>query len=70
MRPSLTTKMYKLKLLGHEVYIVFGADRVGVCVTFFFVHFFLNQLMDFDQTSIDTLLGVGNEFNLIRFWRP
>ena len=32
----------------------------------FSVCYLLNQPMDFDQTCIDTLLGVGNE--LIRFW--
>ena len=30
------------------------------------VHYLLNQLMDFDQTGIDTLLGGGEE--LISFW--
>ena len=41
-------------------YIVFGVDPVGV---HFFtpVHYFLNQLMDFDQTCIDTLLGRRKE---------
>ena len=29
------------------------------------VHYLLNQLMDFDQTGIDTFLGEGEEF--IRF---
>ena len=52
-------------------YIVFGADpigvSVGVCIRFFvFLHYLLNQLMDFDQTCIDTLFGGGEE--LIRFW--
>ena len=47
-------------------YIVFGADPVGVGVCFFiFVHYLLNQLMDFEQTCIDTLLGEVEE--LIRF---
>ena len=32
------------------------------------VRYLLNQLMDFDQTRIDTLLGEGNE--LIRFLLP
>ena len=54
-------------------YIVFGADpvgvRVGVCEhCFVCVHYPLNQLMDFNQTCIDTLLGRGEE--LIRFWWP
>ena len=45
------------------MYIVFGADPVGVGVRFFVsVHYLLNQLMDFDQTFIDTLLGGGEEF--------
>ena len=48
-------------------YIVFGADPVDVGVHFFVsVHYLLNQLMDFDQTSIYTLFGGGKE--LIRFW--
>ena len=52
-------------------YIVFGADPVGVSVGvsidfFVSVHYFLYQLMDFDQTCIYTLLGGGKE--LIRFW--
>ena len=47
-------------------YIVFGADPVGV--RFISVHYLLNQLMDFGQTCIDTLLGEGGE--LIRFWCP
>ena len=33
---------------------------------FISVHYLLNQLMDFDQTCIDTLFGNGKE--LIRFW--
>ena len=50
---------------GH---IVFGADPVGVGVgiRFHFGHYLLNQLMDSDQTCIDTLFG--NEKELIRFW--
>ena len=41
-------------------YIVFGADPVGVGVRFFIsMHYLLNQLMDFDPTCIDTLLGGG-----------
>ena len=38
---------------------VIGADpigvRIGVCF-FVSMHYLLNQLMDFDQTCIDTLL--------------
>ena len=42
--------------------IVFGVDPVGVDVgSFISVHFLLNQLMDFDQTCIETLLGGGEE---------
>ena len=49
------------------MYIVFGADPVGVSILFFVsVHDLLTQLMDFDQTCIDSLLGGGEE--LIRFW--
>ena len=33
---------------------------------FFSVHYLLNQLMDFDQTCIDTFWGEGKK--LIRFW--
>ena len=47
----------------------FGADpiSVGIGVCFFIsVHYLLNQLMDFDQTCIDKLLGGGEKF--IRFW--
>ena len=50
--------------------IVFVADPVGVGVGIHF-HFGAlasDQLMDFDQTCIDTLLGEGEE--LIRFWWP
>ena len=39
-----------------EGHIVFGADPSGVSVASF-LHYLLNQLMDFDQTCIDTLLG-------------
>ena len=45
-------------------YIVLGANPVSVHF-FVSVHYFLNQLMDFDQICIDTLLGGGEE--LIRF---
>ena len=54
-------------------YIVFGADpvgvddSVGVSVHFFVsVHYRLNQLMDFDQICIYTMLGGGKK--LIIFW--
>ena len=43
---------------------VFGADPIGVSIGVrFFVsmHYLLNQLMDFDQTCIDTLLGGEEE---------
>ena len=36
--------------------------------TFISVHYPLNQLIDFDQTYIDTLLGEGED--LKRFWLP
>ena len=57
-------------LEGGGEYIVFVADPVGVGVS---IRFHLralasDQLMDFDQTCIDTLLGEGEE--LIRFWWP
>ena len=45
-------------------YIVFRADPVGVSVGirfFILVHYLLNQMMDFDQTCIDTLLGEGEQ---------
>ena len=49
-----------------RVYIVFGADPVGVGVRFFIsVHNLLYKSMDFDQSCIDTLLGGSKE--LIRF---
>ena len=41
-------------------YIVFGADPVGVGVSFFIsVHYLLNQLLDFNQTCLGTLFGGG-----------
>ena len=47
-------------------YIVFGEDPAGVSVYFFVsVHYLLNQLMDFNQTCLYTLLEEGKE--LIRF---
>ena len=39
--------------------IVFGADPIGISVHCQSVHYFLNQLMDFDQTCIVTLLEEG-----------
>ena len=50
---------------GWGIYIVFGTDLVGVSF-FISMHYLLNQLMDFDQTCVDSLLGIGEE--LIRFW--
>ena len=52
-------------------YIVFGADPIsvgiGVSVNLFVsVHYLLNQLMDFNQTCIYTLLGKREE--MVRFW--
>ena len=41
----------------------------GIGVSFNFIvsmHYILNQLLDFDQTCTDTLLGGGEE--LFRFW--
>ena len=39
---------------------VFGVNPVGVAIDFFVsMHYLLNQLMDFDQTCIYTLLGEG-----------
>ena len=46
-------------------YIVFGVDPVGGHFLVF-LHYLLNELMDFNQTCIDTLMGGGEE--LIRFW--
>ena len=40
------------------VHIAFGADPICVSVASF-LHSILNQWVDFDQTSIDTLLGGG-----------
>ena len=37
-----------------------GADPIVICF-FVSMHYFLNQLMDFDQTCIDRLLGGGEE---------
>ena len=43
-------------------YIVFGADPVGPSVSaFFHLHYLLNQLIDFDQTCKDTVLGGGEK---------
>ena len=50
--------------VGEYMYIVFGADPVGVRF-FFSVHYLLNQSIDFDQTCKDTLLRGGEE--LIKF---
>ena len=50
------------------IIIVFGADPIGIGVGLHFfisIHYLLNQLMDFDQTCIYTLVGGGKE--LIRF---
>ena len=48
--------------------IVFGVDPVSLASASPFISmcYLLNQLMDFDQTCIDTLLGRGEE--LINFW--
>ena len=55
--------------MGMGDIIAFGADRVGdligICIAFC-LHYLLNQLVDFDQTGTDTLLGQGEE--VIRFW--
>ena len=40
--------------------------QIPLALAFTSVHYFLNQLIDFDQTGIDTLLRGGEE--LIRFW--
>ena len=45
--------------------IIFGADPVGVRVRVASFQHLLNPWMDFDQTCIDTWLGLGKE--LIRF---
>ena len=39
---------------------------VAPASAFISLHYLLNQLIDFDQTGIDTLLEGGEE--LIRFW--
>ena len=40
--------------------------QIPLALAFNSVHYFLNQLIDFDQTGIDTMLRGGKEF--IRFW--
>ena len=40
--------------------------QIPLALAFTSVHYFLNQLIDFNQTGIDTLLRGGEE--LIRFW--
>ena len=40
--------------------------QISLALAFTSVHYFLNQLIDFDQTGIDALLRGGEE--LIRFW--
>ena len=40
--------------------------RILSASAFISVHLLMNQLMDFDQICIDSLLGGGEE--LIRFW--
>ena len=40
--------------------------KIPFALAFTSVHYCLNQLIDFDQTGIDTLLKGGEE--LIRFW--
>ena len=40
--------------------------QIPLALAFTSVHYCLNQLIDFDQTGIDTLLRGGEE--LIRFW--
>ena len=42
--------------------------QILLTLAFTSVHYFLNHLIDFDQTGIDTLLRGGEE--LIRFWWP
>ena len=48
-------------------YIVFGAI-LSASAFFVSVHYLLNQLIDSDQTCVDTLLGGGEE--LFKFWWP
>ena len=40
--------------------------QIPLGLAFTSIHYFLNQLIDFNQTGIDRLLGGGEE--LIRFW--
>ena len=40
--------------------------QIPLVLAFTSVHYFLNQLIDLDQTGLDTLLRGGEE--LIRFW--
>ena len=51
---------------------IYCFDRIpsalALASAFISVHYLLNQLMDFDQTCIDTLFGNGKE--MIRFWWP
>ena len=42
--------------------------QIPLALAFTSVHYFLNQLIDFDQTGIDTLLRGVEE--MIRFWSP
>ena len=42
--------------------------QIPLVLAFTSVHYFLNQLIDFDQTGVDTLLRGGEE--MIRFWSP
>ena len=71
VQPSVDEFVCSISIIPFEIFmsaqpegwgrhIVFGADPAGVCVGVrFSAHYLLNQLMGFDQTCIDTLLGVG-----------
>ena len=53
--------------LGDILFLVQIPSALASASTFFVsVHYLLNQLMDYNQTCIYTLLGRGEE--LIRFW--
>ena len=64
-KATKTNKQTKpTRRVGEYNNVVFGKDPVGVGVNvrfFVSVHYLLNQLMDFDQTCIETLLGGGEE---------
>ena len=71
---NLITFFYVLPTEGERGHTAFGADAVVICfgvivgVAFLSALYLLNQWVDFDQTSIDTLLRRAKEVNT--FGRP